>query len=79
MKVKHNIGTVDRVIRVGIAVLCGFLVLSKTVSGVWAVILGIVALVMVFTAITAYCYPYQLLGINTCGCGEHGNKEEGEK
>jgi len=79
MKEKHNVGTVDRVIRVCIAVLCGYLVFSNAVSGVWAVILGIVALVMIFTAITAFCYPYKLLGINTCGCGEHGKKEEEEK
>lgn len=76
---KHNVGTLDRVIRGSIAVVCGYLVLSGAAGGFLAVILGIVALVMAFTAITAYCYPYKLLGINTCRCGQHGEKSGPEE
>jgi hypothetical protein len=65
-------GTADRVIRAVIALVLAYLVFSKAVSGVLAVVLGIVALAMVVTATFAYCPPYALLGINTCKCGEHG-------
>jgi hypothetical protein len=40
------------------------------VSGmVLKVILGIVAILMFFTAITGYCGLYQFLGISTCPTG----------
>jgi hypothetical protein len=69
---KHNMGTADRIIRALIALVLGWLVFSKTVGGVLAVILGIVALAMVVTATFAYCPPYAMLGIKTCKCDEHG-------
>lgn len=68
---KHNMGTVDRVIRAVIALVLAWLVFSKTVGGVLAVVLGIIALVMAVTVIFAYCPPYALLGIKTCKCPEH--------
>lgn len=71
-------GTADRVVRAIIAVILAYLVFSKTVGGVLAVILAIVALAMVVTAAFAYCPPYALLGISTCKCGEHEEKPEAE-
>ena len=69
---KHNMGTADRIVRGVIAIVLVYLVFSKTVDGILAVILGIVAVAMVVTAVVAYCPPYALLGINTCGCNDHG-------
>lgn len=69
---KHNMGTADRIIRAIIALILAYLVFSKTVGGVLAVILGIVALAMAVTAVFAYCPPYAMLGIKTCKCDEHG-------
>lgn len=68
---KHNMGTVDRFGRAILALVLAYLVFSKAVSGVLAVILGILALALVATAIFAFCPPYELLGIKTCKCDEH--------
>lgn len=72
---KHNVGTADRAVRGGIAVALGYLVLAGKVSGFWAVVLGILGVVMAVTAVTAFCLPYEWFGINTCGCGKHGEKK----
>jgi hypothetical protein len=42
------------------------------------VILGIVAIMMLVTAIFAYCPPYALLGIKTCRCDDHGRDKPAE-
>jgi hypothetical protein len=68
---KHNMGMADRIGRVVVALVLAWLVFSKTVGGVLAVILGIVAIAMAVTAVFAYCPPYELFGINTCKCDEH--------
>ncbi len=62
---KRNIGTVDRVIRVivGLLALGGIFLVSAT----WLkVVLGIVGIVMLFTAATGFCGLYTLFGISTC-------------
>ncbi len=63
-----NVGTVDKIVRVivGILALVGAFLVSGTVL---KVILGIVAIMMFFTAITGYCGLYQVLGISTCPTG----------
>jgi len=63
-----NVGTVDKIVRliVGILALVGVFLVSGTVL---KVILGIVAILMFFTAITGYCALYQVLGISTCPTG----------
>ena len=69
---KHNMGVVDRVVRGIIAIVLAYLIFTGKVSGVLAVVLGIVAIAMAVTAIFAYCPPYAMLGIKTCRCEEHG-------
>jgi hypothetical protein len=63
-----NVGTVDKIVRVivGILALVGVFLVSGTVL---KVILGIVAILMFFTAITGYCALYRFLGISTCPKG----------
>jgi energy-coupling factor transporter transmembrane protein EcfT len=63
-----NVGTVDKIVRVivGILALVGVFLVSGTVL---KVILGIVAILMFFTAITGYCGLYRVLGISTCPKG----------
>jgi membrane-bound ClpP family serine protease len=60
-----NVGTVDKIVRVivGILALVGVFLVSGTVL---KVILGIVAIMMFFTAITGFCGLYRVLGISTC-------------
>jgi len=63
-----NVGTVDKIVRVivGILALVGVFIVSGTVL---KVILGIVAILMFFTAVTGYCGLYRVLGISTCPTG----------
>jgi hypothetical protein len=59
---KHNVGSIDRAIRViaGLGLISLVFVGPQTVWG-W---IGVVPLV---TALIGWCPPYALLGINTCG------------
>lgn len=62
MKLTHNIGNIDRVIRViaGLGLISLVFVGPQTLWG-W---LGLLPLA---TAAIGFCPPYALLGINTCG------------
>ena len=60
-----NVGTVDRVIRLVVAVLAVIGALS--IGGGLRIVLWIVAALMAVTAAVGFCPPYRLLGINTCG------------
>lgn len=62
---KKNIGKVDKVVRLILGVILGIAAVFL-VSGVWQIVLGILAGAMFFTAISGSCYFYTLLGINTC-------------
>jgi hypothetical protein len=61
-----NEGTTDRVIRVILGLVLGFLAyrgVGGTV-GIW--VLGIVGAVSFLTGLTGFCLVYRLLGIQTC-------------
>ncbi len=63
---KRNVGTIDRVIRIGIALIIGVLYLTGQLSGTAAVILGIVALILLITGLFGSCPLYAVLGMSTC-------------
>lgn len=62
--IKKNEGTVDRYVRVLVAVLFASAAYLWT-TGILSVILYVLAAVMLFTAITGFCGLYTLLGMNT--------------
>jgi hypothetical protein len=66
MKIFHNVGTPDRMIRgvLGLALvgLGGF----GLVTGWAAIAAYVVAMVLLSTAAAGFCPAYWLLGINTC-------------
>ena len=64
MQLKKNVGTLDQIIRYGLAAI--FLVLGFTVSYFFL----IVTVVMVLTAIFKFCGLYRIFGINTCRIDE---------
>jgi hypothetical protein len=63
---KRNMGTIDRAVRFAVGVALAAFVLLRPVSGIAAVLLGIVSLAMIVTAIFAFCPAYLPLGISTC-------------
>ena len=62
---KRNMGVVDRIIRISLAVLVAVLYFTNQLSAVAAVILGILAVVFVLTSIIGFCPLYLPFGIST--------------
>jgi Na+(H+)/acetate symporter ActP len=69
---KANMGNIDRAIRVIIALLIGVFYLAGQISGTAALILGIVAIVLVFTSAIAFCPAYLPFGLTTMGKNTSG-------
>lgn len=62
---KKNVGQIDRILRVALAILVGILYFTGVISGTWAIILGILAVVLLVTGLVGTCPLYVLLGIST--------------
>ena len=60
-----NMGTIDRVIRVVIALTVGVLYFMGQISGTVALILGILAVVFVLTSLVSTCPLYLPFGLST--------------
>jgi len=66
MKFNKNMGTLDRTIRVAIAVVIAVLYFSGNLSGLTATILGILAVIFVVTSFVGFCPLYTVIGLSTC-------------
>jgi Protein of unknown function (DUF2892) len=64
---KKNMGTIDRIIRILLAIVVIGLYLNGTITGVAAIILGIVAFVFIVTSLIGFCPLYVPLKISTIG------------
>jgi len=62
---KNNMGSADRIIRVVIAVLFGILIFTNAVSGVLAIVLGVIAVIFLVTALIGFCPLYTIFGWST--------------
>jgi hypothetical protein len=62
---KKNMGTIDRAIRIILAIVVIVLYLSGSISGTVAVILGILALVFIITGLIGFCPLYVPFKIST--------------
>lgn len=62
---KKNVSRLDRIIRAALAVLVAVLYFTNVISGTWAIILGILAVVLLLTSLVGTCPLYALLGIST--------------
>jgi len=67
---KKNMGTIDKVIRILIAIVFVALYFTNVVTGLWGIILLILAAVFVLTSFVSFCPLYLPFGINT------GKKQE---
>lgn len=63
---KKNMGSVDKGIRVAIAVIFATLFVTGIVTGVLGTILLIVGGVFIATSVVSFCPLYTLIGVNTC-------------
>jgi len=64
---KKNMGTVDKIIRILLAIVVIVLYLNGSITGVVAIILGIVAFVFIATSLIGFCPLYAVLKISTIG------------
>ena len=66
---KKNMGTIDRGIRIVIALTVGVLYFMGQISGTAAIILGVLAVVFVLTSLVGTCPLYLPFGLSTRGQG----------
>jgi hypothetical protein len=62
---KKNMGTIDKVIRILIAIVFVALYFTNVVTGVWGIILLVLAAVFVATSLVSFCPLYLPFGFNT--------------
>lgn len=61
-----NMGTLDRTIRILVAIVIGALWYTGTISGTMAIVLGVIAGIFVVTSLVGRCPAYSIVGIHTC-------------
>lgn len=63
---KKNMGIIDKVLRVSLAVVVAVLIALGELHGTAAIILGIFAAIFLITSLVGFCPLYTLVGMNTC-------------
>lgn len=62
---QKNMGTIDRIVRIVLAVILGVLILNGTLAGTWAWILGLLAIIFLITSAVSFCPLYLPVGLCT--------------
>ena len=62
---KQNVGKTDQIVRLLIAIIIGLLILFNVLSGTWAIVLGILSVILIVTALIKFCPLYLPFGIST--------------
>lgn len=65
-KMKKNMGSADKIIRVIIAAIIGILYFTGTIPGTLGIVLLVLAGVFVLTSLISFCPLYAPFGIRTC-------------
>ncbi len=63
---KKNMGNVDRLLRIVIAIVFSVLFFTGTVTGTVGIVLLVLGGVFLATSLISFCPLYTLVGINTC-------------
>lgn len=62
---KKNMGTVDRIIRTLLALLVIVLYLTGDISGLAAIVLGLISVIFLVTSFTGFCPMYKMINVST--------------
>jgi len=62
---KSNVGTIDKIIRVALAVLFAILYFTKVIPGTIGIVLLALAAVFVLTSFISFCPIWAIFGVNT--------------
>lgn len=64
---KQNMGSMDRIIRVVLAITVAILYFTNLISGTAAIILGILAIIFLLTSVVGFCPLYAPFKFSTVG------------
>jgi hypothetical protein len=70
---KKNMGMIDKVIRILVAVAVGVLYFTNVISGTVAIVLLIFAVIFIVTSLLSFCPLYLPCGIRTFKSNEQKN------
>jgi len=56
MELNKNMGTVDRIVRITLALVLFGLIVTGTVSGVLAILMGVAAAIFAVTSVVSFCH-----------------------
>jgi hypothetical protein len=70
---KKNVGIYDTIIRIIFAIVVAILFFTNAINGVWAIVLGILAIVLLVTGLLGFCPLYAIIGVRTCPMKEKPN------
>jgi hypothetical protein len=62
---KKNMGSADKTIRVLFAIIIAILYFTNQISGIAAIVLGVFAVVFLFTSLVGFCPLYAPLKLST--------------
>ncbi len=63
---KKNMGNADRIIRIIVAAVLAVLFFTNTITGIWATVGLIVAVIFALTSFVSICPLYAIVGVSTC-------------
>lgn len=61
-----NVGSIDRLVRIIVALALAFAAATGMVTGGWAIAAWVVAAVFAVTSVIGFCPAYRLIGVDTC-------------
>ncbi|RTE52388.1 DUF2892 domain-containing protein [Arenibacter aquaticus] len=67
---KKNMGNLDRILRFMVAAVLVWLFYTGTISGIWGILLVVLAVVFFLTSLMGFCPLYRPFGIRTCNMKE---------
>ena len=62
---KKNLGSADRLVRLLLGIVLGFLYFTNTLTGTLGIVALIVGIVLVLTSFVSFCPLYAMLGIRS--------------
>lgn len=63
---KKNMGNLDRIVRVAVALIVAVLYFSQIITGTLATVLLVLGGIFVATSFVSFCPLYTLVGFSTC-------------
>jgi hypothetical protein len=63
---KKNMGSIDRIVRVVIAIVISLLYFTHTITGTVGIVLMVLAGIFVLTSVISFCPLYAPFGLKTC-------------